>query len=310
MSRLARAWCWTLKHSSSTPAVAELIEIISKLNHHRYSVFQLEKAESGYLHYQGYTEFSSPCRLNHMKKVNSTMHVEPRMGSREQAREYCMKEDTRQEGPFEIGTWISGSGHRSDLQALKQTIDSGASETQIWDEHFGPMLKYHKAVDRYRSSRGGIRDSNPDVSLLIGATGTGKSHMAHEEAGEDAHVKPVGTKWFDFYTSQDAAILDEFSPESMSLPLLLSITDKWAPIVETKGGHVRFVAKKMWICTNIDPRTWYPSADPQQKEALYRRVTRWVVFTGFKQFHVIEGGEWSDRYERWCEVYDQYIRNR
>lgn len=310
--QLARAWCWTLKVEGSISTAAELIEIISKLKHHRYTVFQKERAESGYLHFQGYTEFSSPCRMSNVKKIHSTVHVEARMGSREQAREYCMKEDTRVEGPFEIGTWISGSGNRSDLQAMKTTIDSGASEKEVWDQHFGPMLKYHKSVARYKLVSAGISDSNTVVCLTIGATGTGKSHTAREEAGEDVFAKPVSNKWFDTYEGQDTAIFDEYSSEGMSITQLLNATDKvkFRTPVETKGGFVRFIATKIWINTNIDPRTWYPSADPLQKEALYRRVTKWRVFTGYQQYVEIEGGEWKDRYERWCAVYDEYIRNK
>lgn len=50
-------------------------------------------------------------RLAGLKKLlgDDTVHCEPRRGSRDQAREYCMKED---EEPFEYGTFDNGQGSR------------------------------------------------------------------------------------------------------------------------------------------------------------------------------------------------------
>ncbi len=59
-------------------------------------VCQLERAETGRLHIQGYLEMASRTRLSTMKnKFGPRCHFEKRMGSREAAVKYCMKEATR-----------------------------------------------------------------------------------------------------------------------------------------------------------------------------------------------------------------------
>ena len=69
----------------------------------QYCVWQVEKTEEGPQHLQGYVVFKTNQRLAALKKLDGTAHWEPRMGSHEEAKQYCMKEETRQDGPFEIG---------------------------------------------------------------------------------------------------------------------------------------------------------------------------------------------------------------
>lgn len=275
-SRVGRAFCWTLNNPGSISG-EDIISIINNLKYHRYSIFQKEKGESGTEHYQGYTEFENPVAWTALKKLHTGIHVEQRRGTREEARDYCKKEDTQLEGPFEIGTWISGSGHRSDLLSLKKMVDNGSTLKELWDEHFITMVKYPKAVETYKRLCTGNRNSKPTVSLLVGTTGCGKSTLAREEAGT-YWVKPPGTRWFDGYQGEENVIFDDFDPEWMTPSLLLNILDKWECTLETKGGHIAFLAKKIWITCNIDIRDWYPKCAERQRQALYRRVDRFVIF--------------------------------
>lgn len=314
MAGSVRHWVWTLTVAGSNLGEQDLIDLINNSEFkNRYTIFQRELSEQGYEHYQGYTEFTTKVRASHLKRwIHNTIHVERRQGSRDQAREYCRKEETRYPGdePVEIGTWISGSGHRSDLQSMKESMDRGATMEEVWDNHFPVMLKYWKAANEYKRVRAGTRDWKTYVSLFIGVTGAGKSHMAREEAGENAYVKPVGTKWFDFYLGQENAIMDEFHPKWMELEVLNDVMDKWGSHLECKGSHYSNVMKKLWITTNVDPRTWYPSADPDQKDAMYRRIDRYVVF--FSRDHRVEikGDDWEERRDEFLRVYAEYKSNK
>lgn len=311
MANPSRHWVWTLSVASSNLGTDDLINLINNLSNHRYSVFQKELSESGYEHYQGYTEFSKPCRPRVLKNnIHPTIHVERRQGSREQARDYYMKDSTALEEPVEIGTWISGSGHRSDLQSMKESMDQGASIAEVWDNHFPVMVKYWKSVNEYKRVRAGIRDSKTYVSLMIGATGAGKSYQSRQEAGQNVYVKPAGTKWFDAYLGQENVILDDFDWNWMPMSLMLNLMDEYELTLESKGGHVAFNAKRLWITTNLDPAVWYPSADPEQKRALYRRIDRYVICKSKNERTEIAEGEWEDRYNRFREAYDEYIRNK
>ena len=59
----------------------------------RYAVCQIEVGETGRHHLQAYVEFLRPKRLSEAKRTLgwNHAHLEPRWGTRTQAREYCMK---------------------------------------------------------------------------------------------------------------------------------------------------------------------------------------------------------------------------
>lgn len=122
----------------------------------RYAVWQRELAPtSGTPHFQGYLEFKSPMRRPAvLVLLPPGAHVEPRNGTRDQARDYCRKVDTRapgdDSGPFEYGEWTAGgAGTRSDLDALKRRLDEGASEEVLADEMFGTWSRNYKVIERY-----------------------------------------------------------------------------------------------------------------------------------------------------------------
>lgn len=55
--------------------------------------------------------------MAHCRKVLPGAHWEPRRGEREDAREYCRKEQSRVRGPWESGDWAAGGqGARTDFQ--------------------------------------------------------------------------------------------------------------------------------------------------------------------------------------------------
>lgn len=70
----------------------------------QYSIYQVEKGKEGTVHIQGYVELKQASRLTGIKKLFPRAHIERRLGTQQQAIEYCSKEDTRIEGPFEYGT--------------------------------------------------------------------------------------------------------------------------------------------------------------------------------------------------------------
>lgn len=122
----------------------------------RYASWQLEVAPTTNTpHYQGYIEFTCPMRVSAVLLVlPHGTHVERRMGTRMQAREYTRKLESRApgelSGPWEHGVWeAGGAGTRNDLHDLKRRIDDGASELEIADEMFGTWSRNFKAIERY-----------------------------------------------------------------------------------------------------------------------------------------------------------------
>lgn len=74
-------------------------------NYIKYGIWQQERCPTtGRLHLQCYFEFKKPMRMRAVKGAlgDATAHVEPRRGTREDAREYCRKEESRVDGPWEV----------------------------------------------------------------------------------------------------------------------------------------------------------------------------------------------------------------
>ncbi|AUM61728.1 Rep [uncultured virus] len=230
-----------------------------------YCVWQEERGASGTPHLQGYVVFTNARAMAGLKKVHSTAHWAVRMGSHAQAKEYCQKEETRVSGPWTIGEYNepdgAGQGKRNDLDRMKEMIDSGSSLTKLWDEHFGEMVKYSRAMREYMILKGGNKRNWLTVTTVYwGPTGTGKTKTVQERAGPNAYwMKQPGagqSVFFDGYDGEEDVVIDEFYgwiPWSVMLKML----DRYPLLVDTKGGAVQFAPKRIWITSNQEPSTWY-----------------------------------------------------
>lgn len=123
-----------------------------------YLVYQLEECpETKRRHYQGYVEFKKSTRLNTARKAlginEGGWHAQNRIGSAEQARTYCTKEDSRLEEPQEFGEMSTppghkGAGHRTDLSKVSSDIKSGMSLKKIALENPDEYIKYHNGIEK------------------------------------------------------------------------------------------------------------------------------------------------------------------
>lgn len=149
----ARAWCYTFflgKNDKPIPCgIGEgdaPSEQDNKLHAHlRYFICQREVCpETGRVHWQAYGEFNDPVRgaavfnairvqrgdKRFVRLERGAVHWERRRGRRDQARDYCRKQESRDErpdsGPFEFGMW-PGSSERIYIRQLSiemQHIDA------------------------------------------------------------------------------------------------------------------------------------------------------------------------------------------
>lgn len=279
----SRNWCFTLNNPDGQINVD--LELHPQM---RYAVYQLEQGEHGTTHYQGYVEFAKPQRLSAMKNLLPTAHFENRRGTRDQARAYCMKEDTRIEGPFEIGNFeAGGQGSRIDIKKLKEDIDKGDTDKQLWDNHAAAYLRYYKAIDRIRLFMCAPRNTKTKVTFIYGPPATGKSYQAQQLP--NAYWKQR-SNWWCGYRSGQSVVLDEFYGW-LPWGTMLQIMDEYPLIVETKGGQVVFTAPELIITSNKLPTQWYNESYPLQ--ALIRRIDRYV----YKFELQTEGSTFTDWYE-------------
>lgn len=103
------------------------------------------------IHWQGYVELSDVSRYTAIKKaapILDSAHFERRMGTAQEAIDYCSKADTRVEGcdaPFTYGKH-EGQGHRSDLDSISELVKSGKSVRDIAEIAPGTFIRYHAGI--------------------------------------------------------------------------------------------------------------------------------------------------------------------
>ncbi len=277
----ARHWCLTLNNPVLTGE--EYLDELKKHKHIRYAVLQLEEGDEGTRHYQAYLEFSQPKTLFALKVLEPRGHWEARKGTRGQARKYCMKEESRIEGPWELGDWSKGGkGARVDLIKACATVkERGLHALALEDPSV--YVKYSRGFEKLSFELRGKRAVPPRVVLHYGPTGTFKTGLVlHRHP--DAYKKPAGTRWFDGYKDQKVLLLDDFAGASSGFRLdyTLQLLDRYDIDVEMKGAHVRLLAEIIYVTTNIHPSAWfnYETRGGQYK-ALARRFHEVIYFETF-----------------------------
>lgn len=145
----SRSYCFTINNPTLTPA--ELLEVADALPCVRYLVFQQEAGAEGTPHFQGYVELTRPQRMAFLQTNLITGHYEARRGTRDQARDYAMKEDTRTEGPWESGEWrAAGQGNRTDLSGVVEACKTGSLK-RVAETHPEAILRYSKVCSTFSS---------------------------------------------------------------------------------------------------------------------------------------------------------------
>lgn len=240
-----------------------------------YMKGQMERGEGGFLHWQVLCVCDRQATLQQVKRaLHPTAHLELTRSAA--AEEYVWKEDTRVvDTQFEIGTRPVSRGRRTDWQAIFVAATNGRFEEVPADI----LIRNYSALRRIRVDNL-VPIDRPDVQVNVywGPTGTGKTFRAHSEIRElglPYFDKNPLTKWWDGYRGQTLCLIDEFAGR-VDIVNLLRWLDRYPCTVEVKGFSVPLEATVFWITSNVDPRDWYPDAQPAHKAALLRRLTNVV----------------------------------
>ena len=218
----------------------------------KYVVFQLERGEkTGTKHLEGYIEMPKTVRFSHFKELKGA-HFEACRGTPEQCRDYCTKEETRLEGPWEFGTFTGAQpGKRNDLLALRDAVKSGKRGRELYDddEVAGAAIKHGRGVaDLIKSYSEPTSRDDIRVYLHFGPAGTGKSTCAATE-GAYYYDGNAGDFWIG-YTGQKVCIIDDFKGNKIAPAILQRVADKFPMWVPIKGGEVP--VNSMFL----NPLTW------------------------------------------------------
>lgn len=243
----------------------------------RYAIYGEEICPTtGKKHWQAYIEFYKPVRMAAVKKMykDKTIHLETRKGSREQARDYCKKENKF----YEHGEWIVGQGHRTDLKAIVNQLKNGTKLSEL-------MIEDPKTYCQYRN---GLKDiaatitkestkefRKVEVTLLTGPTGCGKTRKAMEEAKYKIQGSHLG--WWQDYEGEESILIDEYSND-IKITELLALLDGYQLRLNTKGSHTYANWTRVYITTNLKIEELHKDAKQAHRDALFRRITQTINF--------------------------------
>jgi len=264
-SQQARYWLLTIPHYLFTPYLPLNVQYIKG---------QLEQgSETDYLHWQVIVAFPKKVTMSKVKDVfGSSIHVEASRS--EAACEYVWKEDTRIEGTqFELGKLAFKRNSQKDWDQVLESVKKGKFEevpSDILIRCYGNLKKIH--VDSLSPD-----PCQKEVYVFWGATGTGKSRRAWDEASFSAYPKDPNSKFWDGYRGQECVVIDEFRG-AISISHMLRWLDRYPTIVEVKGSSCVLACKRVWITSNLSPDMWYPDLDEETRLALRRRFTQVIHF--------------------------------
>lgn len=192
-------WTWTL-NNYTREEIDHLRRLGEELVHIRYLCWGEEIGEEGTPHLQGYLELSSKKRFQGVKNMlGDRFHIELTRKSGETNVRYCKKtrdcDTTPNEVFIEFGQLVT-QGQRTDLEEVKESIENGATEQEIAQQHFSQWVRYRASFQRYRTllkrrvskakypletfplAWQSIIFSPEKTIILIGESGIGKTEFA------------------------------------------------------------------------------------------------------------------------------------
>lgn len=261
-----RGWCFTLNNWTQ-----EDLAVIPSWG--RYCVVGEEVGDSGTPHLQGYLELPKLHRLGGLKKLCPRAHWEPRVGTRDQARAYCMKD-----GKFhEFGDWSAGGhGARTDIAKVILAVKRNHRFIAACGDE-PEVFKYPRSFQLWRTEQD--EDEAPEwrdvhCEVYIGSTGTGKSRKAISENPDYYKLDMANSVWFNGYHGQKTLIIDDFYGW-IKYGHLLQLLDGYKMRIEIKGGFTYARWEKVIITSNKAPEHWYEREDCS---ALNRRIANILNF--------------------------------
>jgi len=217
-------------------------------------------------HYQGYIEFKEAKTISAVSKLIKGAHIEVAKGTSQDNIIYCTKEDKNAK---QIGT-PSKQGERKDLEEIQVELETKTIE-EIADTHFSKWCQYGRQFKEYKALKEVKRDWIPEVILLYGETGTGKTKQAIEAGGVILEYTTGG--FINGYNGEDVVIFDDVDINTLPpRTTLLKLLDRYPYSINIKGGTRNWKPKVIYFTSNYDPDELLITSDP----ALNRRFTQLI----------------------------------
>lgn len=236
-----------------------------------YIVGQLEKGEeTEHLHIQFFVNFKQPQKIGRITKHDKTIHAE-KIKVNNGADTYCMKTETRVDGPIELGIKPVRVNNKTDWEQVWKLAANGELDkipASIRVIHYAKL----KAI-----AKDNIKFSDADHLRgiwIYGPAGAGKSRWVRE------NCKPLYpklcNKWWDGYQDEPYVVMDDVMPEHRVLAQQLKIwSDRYDCILETKGGAVH--SKYEWFIVTSQYSIDEVFTEDRDRDAIHRRFQEYEI---------------------------------
>ena len=148
-----------------------------------FVALQEEIGENGTPHIQGYLQLNAQYDAKAFTDfLEEKLGVRPHVGvcrcASESNVDYCSKQDTRKPGtePYTNGVYepiagrVTSQGQRTDLQAVQNAIDEGASLADVIRDHFCTWAKYDRFLRQYHTDTNQLMFKQTLISETSGTT--------------------------------------------------------------------------------------------------------------------------------------------
>lgn len=239
----------------------------------RYCNGQVERCPTTQrLHIQFKLWFKNPVRKAALIKFDKIASF-TKVGV-DNAPDYAIKEETRVVGPWEAGEKPLKRNDKHDWEEIKSNAASGKLDeipADVYVRHFTNLQRIHAAnlpSYEHHTTRG---------FWFVGPPGTGKTHYARTNFGDDIYIKQQN-KWWDGYKGQKIVVLDDLDTNCLGHHLKIW-ADRWACNGEIKGATVALQHTHFIVTSNYDiQQLWPKDEDFKLREAIARRF-QVVIFS-------------------------------
>ena len=278
MSKKTHSDQWVFTCNNPTEDDKDRVDgLVTGDNHVKYVYYQLEEGSKGTPHFQGFILLTRRQRRSYVSKLLPRARFQIMYGTIASNIDYCGKEETAVDGPWEFGIRPSEKrqGKRTDLEAAIGVLKEAKDMRQVVEQCPIVFLKYHRGLEKMLTFYQPSNRPPIVIHIYYGPPNTGKSYMAYRE-NPDAFswTRPMNSGQYAMgYSGQKTVILDDFY-SWLSYDLLLRICDRHPMTVNTLGGLHQALWTKVVITSNQDPREWYAKmrASGSDLGALWSRV--------------------------------------
>lgn len=236
-----------------------------------YVVGQAEKGKiNNTLHIQFFVNFKYPQRFTKITKFDKSIHCE-KVTINNGADNYCMKEDTRVEGPYKFGNYPQKQNNPYDWE----NIWNLAKENRIDEIPPSIRIRNYNTIKNIAKDYMDFEDCEHLRGIWIwGPAGRGKSKWVRDHVPSNELYPKMLNKWWDGYNNQRVVVLDDFGLEGDFLSQELKIwSDRYGCLLENKGGCLQ--SRYEWFIITSQYRIKDIFTDFETREALHRRF---IVF--------------------------------